>query len=390
METNRDEIIRCLNELGDSDQLIEKLEKIIEREGDSACRAIFHVLTHLDLEPEEAHRSWQDVVDHRRMLSDRINRAVDIRTAICDFFHTVNHILKNPKVVEIHVFEGAFKSSRFDGLTGLFNRPAFEDEIAREMSLAKRYDTDLSLLFFDLDNFKRVNDQFGHLAGDLVLKQVATTLLISKRAEDIAVRYGGEELLLILPKTEKYNALLVGKRICQTIRDLKIEFEGAAIPVTVSGGLASFPVDAATAYHLVKTADEALYRAKQEGKDRVVLFTTNKRRYTRLTVDLPLEIHIIGAGSIPAINVKSKNFSMNGILFEYGIPIELGTKIQMMAQINPPDAPVKVIGTVVRVEKFSMDRYDIGISISFQEMAFASRELMVQWYQSLIKKEEIE
>jgi len=385
MDHIRNEVISCLNEISDNERLIDALNKIIEKEGDRACQVIFHVLTHLDMEAAEATESWHKINEHRRFMGERIGRKVDIRTAICDFFCTVNSRLKNPKVVEIHVFEKTFKTSRYDALTGLFNRLAFEDEIARELSRAKRYDLDLSLLFFDLDNFKQVNDTHGHQAGDLILKCVATALLNGKRTEDTAVRYGGEELVLILPKTEKYNALLVGDRIRQEVRDLGIEFEGTPIPITVSGGLASYPIDAGDAYHLIKKADEALYRAKQEGKNRVILFTTNKRRYKRLKITVPLKLKFVGVGEIPTVEIKSKDFSLRGILFEYHLPIDLGTRIQLMISIDSEKKPLQVTGTVVRVEAFTPEKYDIGVSISFIDLEYSSRETMSKWYESLME-----
>jgi hypothetical protein len=100
----------------------------------------------------------------------------------------------------------------------------------------------------------------------------------------------------------------VGDRIRQ-------EIEGTRIPVTVSGGLASFPTDAANAYYLVKKVDEAMYRAKRDSKNRIQLFAENQRRYLRLNVDIPLKLKIIGTGDLSAPNIRGKNFSLNGILY---------------------------------------------------------------------------
>jgi len=385
MDYMRDSVISCLNKFSEDERLIDELNIIIEKEGAQACQVIFHVLTHLDLEPDEARKSWQTIIEHRRWMSDVMSRSVDIRTAICDYFSTVNHQLKNPKVVEIHIFERTFKSCRYDPLTGIFNRLAFENEITRELSRAKRYENDLSLLFFDLDNFKKVNDTYGHQAGDMVLKSVANALLNGKRTEDLAVRYGGEELILILPNTHKYDALLVGDRIRQEIEEMEVSFEGTRIPVTVSGGLASFPTDAASAYHLVKKADEAMYRAKHDGKNRIQLFAENKRRYLRLNVDIPLKLKIIGIGDRPVSDIRGKNFSLNGILFEYQAPIELGTKIQLLIPLDDDKKPFPVVGTVVRVEAFSQDRYDVGVSISYEETDYAVRDRLSKWYDSLMR-----
>jgi GGDEF domain-containing protein len=192
MEKIREAILKCVYDLADDDDaLIEALERIVRQDGEQVCSVFFNVLTHLDLEPETAAHCWRAVLDHRRELSRILNRKVNLRTVICDYFCSVDGSLKNPIFVEIHVFENHLKSLKFDTLTRLYTRATFEEAYAREFARARRYDGELSILFFDLDDFKSVNDMFGHLAGDLVLRDVGKIIKNEIRAEDSAARYGG-------------------------------------------------------------------------------------------------------------------------------------------------------------------------------------------------------
>ena len=130
-------------------------------------------MTCLDLDIEEAGKCWFEIIDHYESLCVSTGRRISLTTAICDYFCSVHQSLKNPKVVELHIFEKTIRESNYDSLTGLFNRRYFDEAIERELSLAKRHNTELSLLFFDLDDFKEINDDYGHQAGDAVLKTVA-------------------------------------------------------------------------------------------------------------------------------------------------------------------------------------------------------------------------
>ena len=175
-------------------------------------------------------------------------------------------------MIELRVLEETRKISRSDGLTGLFNRRFFDETLEGEINRAIRYEGNFSLIFFDLDNFKNLNDTQGHQAGDLTLKRVAEIMILEKRTEDIACRYGGEELVLILPETQKINALVIAERIRQKLEETELEFEGQSFGITLSGGVASFPVDAQDAKSLIHAADIALYQAKDAGRSNYKIF----------------------------------------------------------------------------------------------------------------------
>jgi diguanylate cyclase (GGDEF)-like protein/PAS domain S-box-containing protein len=158
-----------------------------------------------------------------------------------------------------------------DPLTGLFNRRYMEESLAREISRCSRNQRPLSVLMMDIDHFKRFNDSFGHAAGDALLKAFADFLRTNTRAEDIACRYGGEEITLIFPDTTMPDACARAEQIRGAIKQLHVESQGTTLGrVTVSIGVATFPGHGADGADLLRAADEALYRAKRAGRDRVL------------------------------------------------------------------------------------------------------------------------
>ncbi|MGI8560259.1 MAG: diguanylate cyclase [Luteimonas sp.] len=158
-----------------------------------------------------------------------------------------------------------------DPLTGLFNRRYLEENLQRELLRCERRGLPLSLLMLDVDHFKQFNDQHGHAAGDAVLAHVGRTLQSMVRNEDLACRYGGEEFTVVLPETDADVAIQRAEAMRAAISaSTLLHLRKTLGPVTVSIGVASFPVDGATPEVLLELADASLYRAKAEGRDRVV------------------------------------------------------------------------------------------------------------------------
>ena len=159
--------------------------------------------------------------------------------------------------------------STTDGLTGLPNRRHLEQRLTESVSLATRHGCDLSVLLFDIDHFKQINDRLGHHAGDLVLGAVADRIRSAMRTEDLAGRWGGEEFLAVLPNTDLDGAVVAGERIRTLISTEPIALDGhEPLTVTVSIGAAADPADGLGG--LLRRADEAMYEAKEAGRDRVV------------------------------------------------------------------------------------------------------------------------
>jgi diguanylate cyclase (GGDEF)-like protein len=158
-----------------------------------------------------------------------------------------------------------------DPLTQIGNRRAFNKAMDREFNRYSRYKKPLSLISFDLDHFKRVNDTYGHAAGDKVLSEVAATVKSELREEDIFARVGGEEFAVLLPETDENEALTVAEKIRDLIEGLEVHYESHAISLTATVGLVSVSEQVVDQEHLLQIADRALYKGKTNGRNQVVL-----------------------------------------------------------------------------------------------------------------------
>jgi len=168
-----------------------------------------------------------------------------------------------------------------DGLTGIHNRRYFEMRIVEELERAGRFQGRMSVIMVDIDNFKRVNDEFGHLLGDEVLRLVAGILKQQLRKSDLLCRYGGEEFALVVPETTGENAVRVAEKLRRQVENH--HFPGVPRPVTISCGVADYPTHGISRDEVVAAADNALYTAKQTGRNRVASASL-KREYSATNV----------------------------------------------------------------------------------------------------------
>jgi two-component system cell cycle response regulator len=175
-------------------------------------------------------------------------------------------------LAEEQVLMRVFEAGRTDGLTGVANRKAFDERLESEVSFARRHSAPLSLVMSDIDFFKRVNDGFGHPAGDAVLRSVAGLLAREIRAEDAVARYGGEEFAVIVRGVPLFGACLLADRVRTRVAAGPVTFDGKSISVTISAGVASLDCCGASAdsASLVRLADARLYKAKESGRNRVI------------------------------------------------------------------------------------------------------------------------
>jgi len=166
--------------------------------------------------------------------------------------------------------DNLLSSALRDPLTRLFNKRYLMDRLDSELKFAHRHETAVSILMLDLDHFKRVNDSYGHLAGDAVLTQLAAVLVKAVRNEDVVARFGGEEIVVILRSISLDLALMLGERLRKLVESTVIEHQDQTIETTISIGVAGFPSTAAeTVEQLIDAADKALYRAKHAGRNTV-------------------------------------------------------------------------------------------------------------------------
>jgi len=164
--------------------------------------------------------------------------------------------------------EALSKQALRDALTNISNYQSFHEYIEKEMTRAKRYGHKLSLIIADIDNFKTINDTYGHLAGDHILKVVSNCLQNALRSSDIVARYGGDEFAIILPETSKIDTMITAERLRENIASLKLEYDNRSLSATISLGITSFePSKEVDKTELIKEADFALYQAKKAGKN---------------------------------------------------------------------------------------------------------------------------
>jgi diguanylate cyclase (GGDEF)-like protein len=172
---------------------------------------------------------------------------------------------------KIKLFQETRRLATLDSLTGIYNVRHFYEILAAEMARTARYSTPFSLTLFDIDNFKLVNDTFGHQAGDGVLVSIAEAMMKTARQTDSVARYGGEEFIVVLPNTSKEEAYNLSIRIKDAVERLEYP-ELGSLKITLSGGVASFPDDAGDSKSLLYAADMAMYKAKEAGKKCVRMY----------------------------------------------------------------------------------------------------------------------
>jgi two-component system, cell cycle response regulator len=173
--------------------------------------------------------------------------------------------------VEASYYEEIYRMTIIDGLTGAHNKRYFLEFLERETARCARHKRPLSLLMFDIDHFKKINDTHGHLTGDYVLKEMSRRLLARIRREELLARYGGEEFAAVLPETDHDGAMTFAEQIRKLVGDDPFEYEGDKFPVTISVGVSTYDgAEEIDVNNFIRLADDNLYRAKREGRNRII------------------------------------------------------------------------------------------------------------------------
>jgi diguanylate cyclase (GGDEF)-like protein len=180
-------------------------------------------------------------------------------------------------VQNAHYVERVKQLAYLDGLTGIFNRRFFEMRIMEEIERARRYGTSIAVIMADIDQFKRLNDEFGHLLGDEVLRQASSLFHRELRKTDVVCRYGGEEFAILLPQTSTDQARPIAEKLRRLVEGWN--FPGVPRTITISAGVAGFPSHGTTRDEIIQAADSGLYAAKQAGRNRVCLINQSSARH---------------------------------------------------------------------------------------------------------------
>ena len=354
------------------EKLMTRLRELRSLDEVPAFAAAIHFLVHLDLSDRVAEKLFEDILAHRKKMGRALQRDPGLRVAAVDFLSNIEQRLTSPMIVEMSQFEETERSAVTDSLTSLYNRRFFRTALEREVRRSRRYGLRLSLAMLDLDAFKKVNDEYGHLFGDLVLRRVARFVRRAIRESDMACRFGGEEFTVILPETDRLGAYAVAERIRKRVELAFTERPtgGRDVAMTLSGGIASYPEDGGDLEALVGRADESLYRAKILGKNRIALHFAERRSSVRYPARPSAQVELAHDARSSAVPVLALNLSRGGALVESSELYRARdpVRVHLGRGRSEKSRPRWVVsGRVVRVERDRAGPQDYRLGIAFEQ-----------------------
>jgi diguanylate cyclase (GGDEF)-like protein len=372
VERVKGELLALLDEdTHNEERILHRLSQIHAETGIQVHAALLLILTRLLMEEEEARGHWNAILQHRVNLIARVGRDVGLRVAVFDYFLNVNRRLTRPRIIELEVLEEVEKSGTLDPLTGLYNQRYFRSALQKELRRSRRYELDMALLYMDLDSFREINERYGDLVGDILLKEVAILIKNKIRDIDVAARYSGEEFVLLLPETERMGAYLVAERIRREIERhfVRRDVDGKPILMTLSVGIAKYPEDSTVGERLVGRAEEALYQSKARGPNGVAVYFRERRNFIRFDPErkgLKIELQGANSGEPHPDASTPRNISRCGLLVESARAFGVGDEVQVRCVAQTGSETLTLRGRVVRVEELERsggeDRFDVGIA----------------------------
>jgi len=318
--------------------------EIPEGEYEEVYSYLIDILCDIEIDKDEAKKHFDNICAHMKTMEEALNRSVGFRVGMLDYFLNEKHKLQNPKVVELEEYENKLRLADIDELTGLYNRRFFDKSLNTELQRPKRYNMTFSIMYLDLDDFKKINDNYGHRQGDLVLRSFAEIVTQLIRAEDVAARYGGEEFVILIPQTDSQNAKVLYNRIAASLAGYS--FLGDA-HVTVSAGIAEFPRHGIEIYTLMENADRALYFSKGSGKNKVTVLEDKRetrRYYPRGDVSVKVEGETAGIGEI-------KDLSLNGVSLESARNLHVGDMVTLWVDIPGENRNFEIRSQIVWIRE---------------------------------------
>jgi diguanylate cyclase (GGDEF)-like protein len=349
------QLLEALHELVDcaeDDQgkvLAKGLAGLAARYGTAVHTELIHLLSHLRFPHDEAREHWERILAHREHMRAKLGVAVDLRVALVSYFVEVARKLKNPKIIEMQLFERTRDSAYRDELTGLHNYRLFREYLQQEVLRSERSGQPVSLVMADVDDFKAFNDRRGHEAGNDGLVAVARLIEGALRQGDVAARYGGEEFALILPATPKVTARLVAERVRGAVESESPHRDPASgeSRLTLSLGVATYPADAQDAGELVRRADQALYVAKSGGKNQVQLYGKSRRSFERIDATLNVVARVAGG---PSLRLVTRNVSEAGLSLACDGELPNGAVLDLGIELPSGAHEIRAAGRVVHLE----------------------------------------
>lgn len=366
----------------DRARFIEEVESLRGTYGNEVLQFLLFTTAHLKFSARTASRHWKSILLHWEEMGRMMKKDVDLRVALLDYFVDVNRRIKNPKIIEVTIFEKTLQDTFVDELTELYNYRFFMQALHREITRANRYGHDLSLVMYDVDDFKHYNDVNGHPEGSKALRKLAGILKKSSRDVDVVSRYGGEEFAVILPETGKAGALAIAERSRQMVERSAFR-KGELQPLkrlTLSGGVAALNVDAKTRASLISKADQALYRAKSLGKNRIIEYKEERRRFPRVNGTVRKLVSVVSDGGDRYV---ARNISEGGLLLQTTKAPLPGENLALTLNFKAGDKRVPLTARIRRVGRKSR-KYEIGASIV--KIQTEKKKILRDFVRSLVKQ----
>ena len=259
-----------------------KLADIRSKLGKKIYTEIIYLLTHEVFESStEAEGLYKVIMKHKSLLMYKLGRGVSIQVAALDYLQNVRDCLKKPTVIEEEKTLALAKKTISDELTQTYDANLLKSDLEVEIERSKRYNLPLSVAFADIDDFKDINDTYGHQTGDRVLQSVTYLLKNNIRKTDAVYRYGGDELVLMFPGIISAQASKTAGHIRKLLKENKVD--SVKPSPTMSMGIASFDQEQTdNPESLLNAADVALYQAKRLGKDRICVYEDVKSKYAAI------------------------------------------------------------------------------------------------------------
>lgn len=359
------------NLLADNNKLKKELPEFwvgLEKEqGNNIYTEIIYLLTRRQFPPDRARKYWFEILEHRVELNGKLDRDLGLRVALFDYFVNVRPEVENPIIVEGNLLEQKEQSALRDDLTGLYNRRFFNGIMQKQVAAAQRFNRPFSLLILDVDNFKNYNDHLGHPAGDRALIQLAQVLSHTARAVDYIVRYGGEEFAVILPSTDQNQGLTAAERHRRAVEECPFPNQECqpGKNLTVSIGVASFPEHAKTPFDLVYRADQALYEAKHDSRNRVCCSGADRRRHPRVPFRTEAAFSL-DKHQRERLSGETRDISLGGLSLLTNREVERGKNVWIFIQLPDSDKTLELEGVTVNIlsEPHLGGAYKLGVSLS--------------------------
>jgi diguanylate cyclase (GGDEF)-like protein len=334
------------------------------REDLEVYRNYFYVLAHLEFDEAAAFKHWEEFRKYHAKFEEDLGYPIDTRITTLSYFMNENRQLENPKIIEMKVFQRTQEKVVLDDLTSLFNFRYFKQRIQAEMEGAASRSEQLSLLIIDIDNFKHINDDYGHLTGDGILRQIGKLIQAETSAHGPAFRYGGEEFTVIVPRVDKQQAYDLANKLCERISEHEFLNENSTprhkMSVTASLGVATYPQDCDDSQLLIGNADKALYNAKGSGKNIVCLFSENQRRFKRLSTSIRGELANFSQSTT---SIRTLNVSRGGIRFICGDDLPREAIVKVRLALEAKKEPIVLLCRIINKDS-DVDSFVYGTEIA--------------------------